>query len=253
MSSIEWDLIVVGSGPSGGRIAADFVTKGAKVLLLEAGSFFRAKDFPKPEISSSAQMFWGGGAELSTDARLGFLRAKCVGGTSVVNQALLDRFDDYVWSEWKNITGINFSDDYIKEDYETVEKSVTLQTIPEKAFGKNTRLFLKAFEKKNFGWAPLRRGQSHCDVENGNDCMACLGGCPRNSKQSTLVTSVEPSLEKGLTLIPNCEVNSIEDYDSGVVVKAILNKKEQATYKAKALVIAGGSFGTSKILLQSGF
>ncbi|MES2525637.1 MAG: GMC family oxidoreductase [Bdellovibrionota bacterium] len=253
MSSIDWDLIVVGSGPSGGRIAADFVKKGAKVLLLEAGSFFRAKDFPKPEISSSAQMFWGGGAELSTDARLGFLRAKCVGGTSVVNQALLDRFDDYVWSEWKNITGINFSDAYIAEDYEAVEKSVTLQTIPEKAFGKNTRLFLKAFEKKNFGWAPLRRGQSHCDVENGNDCMACLGGCPRNSKQSTLVTSVEPSLEKGLTLIPNCEVNSIEDYDSGVVVKAVLNKKDQATYKAKALVIAGGSFGTSKILLQSGF
>jgi choline dehydrogenase-like flavoprotein len=253
MNNKEWDLIVVGSGPSGGRIAADFVKKGAKVLLLEAGGFYRAKDFPKPEIASSAQMFWGGGAELSTDARLGFLRAKCVGGTSVVNQALLDRFDDYVWNEWKSLTGVDFSESYLSTEYEAVEKSVSLQTIPEKAFGKNTRLFLKAFEKKNFGWAPLRRGQSHCDVENGNDCMACLGGCPRNSKQSTLVTSVEPSLENGLTLVSNCEVKKVQDYDSGIVVNAILNKKEQVTYKAKSLVIAGGSFGTTKILLESGF
>ncbi len=53
----NFDLIVVGSGPSGGRIAAHFVKAGAKVLLLEAGPLMRAKDFPKPEIASSAQMF----------------------------------------------------------------------------------------------------------------------------------------------------------------------------------------------------
>ncbi len=252
MTNQVFDLIVIGSGPSGGRIAAHFTKQGAKVLLLEAGAFLRAKDFPKPEIASSAQMFWGGGIELSTDARLGFLRAKIVGGTSIVNQALLDRFDHYAWDEWKNISGINFSDEYLKTEYEAVEKSVTLQTIDQKDFGKNTRLFLKAFEQKNFGWAPLRRGQSHCDVDKGNDCMACLGGCPKNSKQSTLVTSVEPNLDR-MTLIPNCEVNSIEENDTGVVVKAILNKKEQISYKAKSVVVAGGSFGTSKILLNSGF
>lgn len=251
MNTNNYDLIVVGSGPSGGRVAAHFVKAGAKVLLLEAGPFFRAKDFPKPEIASSAQMFWGGGAELSTDARLGFLRAKCVGGTSVVNQALLDRFDDYVWQEWKNISGIDFSGSYLSTEYESVEKSVTLQTIAEKDFGKNTRLFLKAFEKKNFGWAPLRRGQSHCDVDKGNDCMACLGGCPKNSKQSTLVTSVEPNLDK-LTLVANCEVMSIEEND-GVTIKAVLSKKEQVSFNGRSVVVAGGSFGTSKILLQSGY
>lgn len=248
----NFDLIVVGSGPSGGRIAAHFVKAGAKVLLLEAGPLLRAKDFPKPEIASSAQMFWGGGVELSTDARLGFLRARIVGGTSIVNQALLDRFDHYAWDEWKNISGIPFSDEYLRSEYEAVENSVTLQTIEEKDFGKNTRLFLKAFEQKNFGWAPLRRGQSHCETDKGNDCMACLGGCPRNSKQSTLVTSVEPNLDK-MTLIPSCEVHSIEESSDGVVVKALRNKKEQVSFKGKSVVVAGGSFGSSKILLNSGY
>lgn len=252
MTKNHFDLIVIGSGPSGGRIAAHFARSGASVLLLEAGPFFRAKDFPKPEIASSAQMFWGGGVELSTDARLGFLRARLVGGTSIVNQALLDRFDDYAWDEWRQISGIPFSDAYLEKEYEAVEKSVALQTIQEKDFGKNTRIFLKAFEQKNFGWAPLRRGQSHCDVDKGNDCMACLGGCPRNSKQSTLVTSVEPNLHR-LTLVPLCEVQSVKESQDGVTVTGILNKTEEVTYSGKAVAIAGGSFGTSKILLNSGF
>lgn len=253
MEKTNFDLIVIGSGPSGGRIAADMVSRGAKVLLLEAGPFFRSKDFPKPEIASSAQMFWGGGAELSHDARLGFLRARCVGGTSVVNQALLDRFDDLVWSEWSSLSGIPFSPEMMDPHYSAVENSVTLQKIPESAFGKNTRLFLKAFEQKNFGWAPLRRGQSHCETEKGSDCMACLGGCPKNSKQSTLVTSVEPSLEKGMELLANFEVHSLEENAEGVRVKGKLSKKEERVFSAKAVVVAGGSFGTSKILLQSGF
>jgi choline dehydrogenase-like flavoprotein len=160
-----WDYIIVGSGPSGGRIAHDLVKKGAAVLLLEAGPFFRAKDFPKPEIKSSSQMFWGGGVELNHDARLGFLRAKCVGGTSIVNQALLDRFDDLVWSEWKQLSGVNFSDSQMDPHYLAVENSLSLQKIQEKDFGRNTKLFIKAFEKKGLGWTPLRRGQKDCGLE----------------------------------------------------------------------------------------
>lgn len=254
MNDEFFDLIVIGSGPSGGRIAADLVRKGAKVLLVEAGSHFQAKDFPKPEISSSAQMFWGGGAELSHDARLGFLRARCVGGTSIVNQALLDRFDDLVWDEWKNISGLDFSASMMDSHYSAVESSMPLQYIPEKAFGKNTKIFLKAFEQKNFGWAALRRAQSDCDSGTQNDCMACLGGCPRSSKQSSLVTSIEPALKLGLKLVSDCEVVSLSETSQGMSINVHFKKtKQSATFRSKAVVVAAGSFGTSKILLKSGY
>lgn len=251
-----WDYIVVGSGPSGGRISHDLITAGAKVLLLEAGPYLKAKDFPKPEVESSSQMFWGGGVELNHDARLGFLRAKCVGGTSIVNQALLDRFDDQVWEPWSEQTGIRFSDEQMNPHYEAVEKSMSLQKISEKYFGKNTRLFVNAFEKKGLGWTPLRRGQSNCDLDGGNDCIACLGGCPRSSKQSTLVTAVEPAESKGLKVLANCEVQSVDSSSSQVSVKAILKNKatkesQNILLKAKSLVLAAGSFGTTRILLQS--
>lgn len=255
----QWDFIVVGSGPSGGRIAYDLVKAGSKVLLLEAGPHLKKADFPKPEIQSSSQMFWGGGVELNHDARLGFLRAKCVGGTSVVNQALFDRFDEHVWSEWNEITGLKFSDESFKNVYEEVESSLSIQTLSEKHFGRNTQLFVKAFEKKGLGWAPLRRGQKNCDLDNGNDCINCLGGCARDSKQSSLVTSVEPALQQGLTLLANCEVEKVveknnQDFLITAHVKNRVQKSQKTVHlKAKAVVLAGGSFGTTKILLQSGY
>jgi choline dehydrogenase-like flavoprotein len=258
VTSKVWDLVVVGSGPSGGRIAYDMVRKGASVLLLEAGPHFKTSDFPKSELQYSGQMFWGGGAELNHDARLGFLRARCVGGTSVVNQALLDRFDSYVWDEWKETSGIELSDSEMEKHYLAVETSLSLQEIPEKHFGKNTKLFLRAFEQKNLGWTALRRAQKNCDIDQGNDCMACLGGCPRASKQSTLVTSVEPGLRAGLKLLANCEVQTVTENGGGIAANAVLHDKEKQTkstvvIRGKALVLAAGSFGSTKILLQSGY
>lgn len=258
-TEIKWDYIVVGSGPSGGRIAHDLVKSGAKVLLLEAGRYFKTTDFPKPEIESSSQMFWGGGVELNHDARLGFLRAKCVGGTSLVNQALFDRFDEEAWSEWRDISGIkDFNETDFSPIYEEVEQSLSIQTIDKKYFGRNTDIFIQAFEKKNFGWAALRRGQRNCGLDQGQDCIVCLGGCGRGSKQSSMVTAVEPALALGLSLLADCEVQAVKESERGVQVSALLKNRtlrtsEKIDLQCGALVLAGGSFGTTKILLQSGF
>lgn len=263
-----FDLIVVGSGPSGGRIAHEMVKTGARVLLIEAGPYLKASDFPKSELAASAEMFWGGGVELSSDARLGFLRARVVGGTSIVNQALLDRFDDSVWEDWKQITGIPFSSSYIEDAYATVESGLSLQNIEPRFFNRNTLLFTEAFDKKKLGWKPLRRGQKDCGLESGNDCIACLGGCPRKSKQSSLVTAVEPGEAMGLVVVANCEVSTVASDASGVTISAVLKRAlgasalsagagaasvgaEAITFKGRALVLAAGSFGTSQILLRS--
>lgn len=251
---MKYDAIIIGSGPSGGRIAHELVNSGAQVLLLEAGKYFKSNDFPKPEFESSAQMWWGGGVELSEDARLGFLRAKCIGGTSIVNQALLDRFDDSVWSDWTEKSGMTFSDQMMAPAYEAVEKSINLEVIDRKYFGLNTQIFTQAFDKKGLGWTPLRRGQKNCDLECGNDCIACLGGCPRSSKQSTLVTAVDPAVAKGLVVQAECEVQTVYESENEATVQTILKSTgEKKTFTGKIVVIAAGSFGTTKILLQSGF
>ena len=100
-----YDFIVVGSGSGDGSLAYYLNKSGAKVLLIEAGKFYRKDTFPKTEAETSAHLYWGGGIEFGKDGRMGFLRTKMVGGSSIVYQCLMDRFDDIAFNDWKNEDG----------------------------------------------------------------------------------------------------------------------------------------------------
>ena len=249
---LHYDFIIVGSGVSGGRIAGELAEAGANCLLLEAGKDFRAQTFPGTEIDTTAQMFWGGGIELNSDASIGMLRGKCLGGTSVINQALLDRFDEIAFSDWRDRSGVAFlSLEKTTPFYDELEKKVAIQSIEERYRNKNAQFFKKGFDLMGLHASPLRRAQTDCKFDHGSDCIACLGGCPRNSKQSSLVTSIIPALQKGLALMAECEVQNISSNNDQVEITAIQNQK-QIKLTAHQCILAGGSFGNTKILFQSG-
>ena len=223
------------------------------MALLEAGRRYKAETFPKNELDGSGKLFWGGGIEFSSDARLGFLRAKVLGGTSIVNQALLDRFDEAAFAPWREESKAEFfSTEKMTPYYDRVENSLSVQTIPPEHFNKNTRFFTAAFDRKGLGWTALRRGQKNCATEKGTDCIVCLNGCQRDSKQSTLLTSIMPAEAKGLETITQCEVQTFKT-EGGVVTVQALMGGEAITLKARHLILAAGSVGTSKILLASGY
>ena len=246
------DYIIVGSGPSGGRFAFDLVSRGAKCILLEAGPYFTKKDFPMIEAVGSAKLYWGGGVELSTDAKMGFLRARAVGGTSIVNQALLDEFDDDAWDDWHAKSGVDaFKSSTFRPYYDSVAKESSIQEIDKKYFNNNTKLFCDSFDKNGYKWKALDRGQKDCKLAEGMDCMACLAGCPRDSKQSSMVTTVRLAEAKGLKVESEFEAGRIEHFEDHVVVHG-LQRGEKKSFTARHVVLAAGSFGTTKILLQSG-
>ena len=103
-----YDYVIVGAGTSGGILSHNLAAAGADVLLLEAGQKFNKDTYPNNEADASAQLYWGGGIEFSKDARMAFLRGKVVGGGSVINQALMDRFDDVAFNDWKDESGVDF-------------------------------------------------------------------------------------------------------------------------------------------------
>ena len=98
----------MGSGSGGGSLAYYLNKSGAKVLLLEAGIFYRKDTFPKTEAETSAKLYWGGGIEFGKDGRMGFLRTRMVGGSSIVYQCLMDRFDDIALDDWRAESGVNW-------------------------------------------------------------------------------------------------------------------------------------------------
>ncbi len=249
----EYDVAVIGSGTSGSVLSYYLTKAGFKTVMIEAGKWYTAKDFPMNEMDYNGKMFWNGGMDINTKATLVFLRAKCVGGGSVVNQCLLDRFDDVALDDWREYSGVSFfTQSGMKPHYEEIEGQLSLQKIPREHWNKNAEIFVEGHEKLGFKWAQLRRGQTDCATDEGHDCIVCLGGCPRNSKQSMLVTFIPRAVEQGLEVKTEFEVKKIEATTENVTIYGERQgKPEKIT--ATRCVVAAGSLGTTKIMLASGF
>ncbi|MBI2519852.1 MAG: GMC family oxidoreductase [Bdellovibrio sp.] len=253
-SKKDFDFIVIGAGISGPFVAHELCKKGASVLMLEAGPHFNRDTYPCKEIDSNSQLYWGGGIELNTDADLGILRPKVVGGGSIVNQALVDRFDKIALDSWKEVSGADFfNQEKLAPWYDAAEAELAIQEIPAKYRNGNALIFKEGFEKNGFNWAPLIRAQKDCRFDDGNDCIECLSGCRIDSKQSTPVTVLKRAFELGLVLESQFEAKTVRWTPEVVTVMGVNRYGEHKSYRAKKIVLGAGAIGNSRLLLNSGF
>jgi choline dehydrogenase-like flavoprotein len=258
MSKI-YDFVIIGSGPAGSVIAKRLCEEGASCLLLEAGQDFKAEEYPENELNANSRLLWNGGMDANRNADMLFLRGKAVGGGSVVNQCLLDRFDDIAWDSWQQATGIDwFNQQSMANYYQQVESDLSLHEMQRQDWNRNAELYVESFEKCGYQWAPLRRGQADCG--KGNDCMRCLGGCPRESKQSMPVTYLRRAIAAGLDVQAGFEVNSVIEGQHFVsicgqqqVAGTVKKTFKSAVVYARHCVLAAGALGTTKLLLNSGY
>ena len=247
-----YEYLVIGSGPGGGPIGYHLHQAGADVAIIEAGTFFRKDTFPLNEADVAAQLYWGGGIEFDANARMAFLRARVVGGTSIVNQALLDRFDDIAFNDWTNQSGVDFfNQNDMKAHYDNVDKHLAIHKFEESQMNRNAKLFANACDKLGYGWSFLERAQGDCALDRGNDCIACLGGCHRDSKQSSMATYIQKGEKDGLKVISETEISHIEH--KGDEVHVFGNTRgTKVKFRTKNVILSGGTFGTTKMLYQSG-
>ena len=249
-----FDFLIVGAGISGPFIADELCRAGASCLMVEAGKQFTRKTYPDNGLDGNSQLYWSGGLELGHDSKIAFLRPKVVGGGSIVNQALVDRFDADAWDAWRSQSGVGF---FNTEDmaawYDRAEESIEIQEIPAKFRNKNAEIFDRGFKNLNFQNAPLRRAQSNCRLEEGNCCIECLNGCRLGSKQSTPETVLKTALGNGLVLVPEMEVIQIRDRNGDMEVEGLDPRGGKALFRGRHIILAGGAIGNARLLLNSGF
>ena len=176
-----------------------------------------------------------------------------VGGSSIVYQCLMDRFDDIAFNDWKNESGVDwFNNQEMDKHYSQVESDMVLHNFTPEERNGNAKLFVDACDKLGYKWGNLRRGQSNCGAEKGNDCIGCLGGCFRDSKQSSLVAFVQKAEKEGLEIVTETEINQVEPNSNTCKIHGIQNGKKMS-FEGKKVILCGGAFGTTRMMMMSGF
>ncbi|MDE1463021.1 GMC family oxidoreductase N-terminal domain-containing protein [Spartinivicinus poritis] len=248
-----YDFAIIGTGAAGSVLSYFLSQSGASVCLLEAGKNIPAGQYPTNELHANSQLFWQGGMELNHQANLLFLRGKVVGGGTVVNQCLLDRFDQIAIDNFKQHSGISwFNSQELNQHYSQIEQHLRLEVIPKQYWNGNAHLYAKGFENNQLKYAPLRRGQSQCHNHKSNDCIVCLGGCNRQSKQSMTVTFLPKALQQGVHLIDQVQVQQIIHGKPQTVIYGTKNNTPLQV-RAKRVIVAAGAIGSTELLLKSGF
>lgn len=248
-----YDFAIIGSGAAGSTLSYFLSQSGASVCILEAGKNIKPGSYPTNELHANSQLFWRGGMELNHQANLLLLRGKVVGGGTIVNQCLLDRFDRLAIEDFKQHSSIDwFTTQVLNQHYSQIEQHLRLEVIPKQHWNGNARLYAKGFELNQLEYAPLRRGQSQCHNHEINDCMVCLGGCNRQSKQSMAVTFLPKALQQDVHLIDQFYAQQIV-YGKPQVVVYGYQANQPIKIRAKRVIVAAGSLGTTELLLKSGF
>lgn len=254
MTSTRYDAIIIGAGTSGLNVARELCKGGMKVLGIEAGHRFDRHTYPDTEVDIMAQSYWGGGVELNTGADIAIMRPKVVGGGSIVNQALMDRFDNIALDDFRSASGVDFmSVESMAPYFERAESNLSLQYVPEEHRNGNAEVFAGGFTANGYKYAKLRRAQDHCRFEDGNTCIDCLGGCKIDSKQSAAITALPVAEAHGFTLKSQQEVVKIEEHPDRVIVHSVDVLGSKHSYEADRVVMASGAIGNTRLLLNSGF
>jgi choline dehydrogenase-like flavoprotein len=253
---ITADVAIVGSGAAGSVLAYRLAKRGREVVVLEGGKHVDPRDFTEDERVQFSNLYSDGGMQLSTDARFQVLQGKCVGGSTVVNNAVCYDVPAPTLRRWNDPDGLDAGLD---------EKRLW------KSF-KWLREWLPVVSQKKNPY--LEAGGSRMvagikklglDGEDGvveANIKGCLGtgycniGCAYGKKLSALdniLPRAQREFGEGVRIFSECLAEHIETKRGrATAVVCRLADGRRLRVAANTVVVSGGALASSLLLQRSG-
>jgi choline dehydrogenase-like flavoprotein len=247
---LEADYIIVGTGPAGATVARTLAQAGHRVMLLEEGSHM-PKLWQADSTMELLGTYFRDSALLTTlgSARIPILQGRVVGGSSVINCAIVRRLPDDVFTQWHEDAALreHLTEERVHKAYDTLEQS--LQISDSAPLGANSILFKEGADKLGISASAINRYVS-------KDCQGlgrCLEGCPRGAKQAMHLTFLPQAVAAGAKIYSQCRVERVvlEGNRATGVHAHYLGKKR--FFRAKhGVIVAASAIQTPLILKASG-
>jgi len=252
-----FDYVIVGSGAAGATAARVLADTGAQVAVVEEGPAVNSAQFDDRIFPTFRRMMRGMGAQVAKGrATIPVIQGSCLGGTTVVNSAIIWRIPADVWEPWKTEYGLGdaLPLDALHQHWDQIERELSVRPVAPETWGENNRLMQVAANRLGVSAMPIHRSEIGC-----RGSARCSVGCPHGAKQSMLVTYLPYASERGVVLFASARVDKvIMDKDRAVGVIGYFHvpqyQQNLAPFKLRArkgVIVAASAVQTPVLLAKS--
>ena len=256
MNARAYDVVVIGSGAGGGTVAeglGPLARAGYRILVVEQGARLRDDEFTGKEAEMADALYEDGGGFLTADGAMTLAFGRAWGGSTVVYTGTSLVAPKRVIDGWR-VPGLAHADVERRSRKFMGENGVHL--LEPDLLNENNRLFVEGCEKAGF-----RAEQFPLNLRGCKGSSLCNLGCPNQAKQGTHRVQLPAALADGVEAVTRAEALRIDGNRVVLRVSTPAAGEKGAPSEwapgeyvvdAKAIVAAGGSIGTTALLLRSG-
>jgi choline dehydrogenase-like flavoprotein len=254
-TTLECDVVVIGSGAGGGVVAGELAAAGKSVIVLEQGGYYNEADYNQLELDMLGRLYLDRGATSTKDRSLTILAGGCLGGGTVVNYTTSFRTPDRVREEWARGFGLP---GFLSAEYDQSMDAVSARI---NVNGQHNRpscreqLMARGLKQLGYHLDAMPRDVAGCTQDEM--CGFCGLGCQGGHKQSTLKTYLQDAYDRGARIVVGAHAERVliaggRAAGVGASVSGADGQRHRLTVRAKAVVAACGALQTPALLLRSG-
>jgi choline dehydrogenase-like flavoprotein len=256
-TTLEADVVVVGSGAGGGLIAGRLARAGMKVVVLEAGRYRNEADFTQLEIPAFQELYWRGGPTPTADMNISLQAGSCLGGGTVINWTNCLRTKDWVREQWasehglSDVAGPEF-DRHLDRVWQElgVNEGCSELNRPQENMRRGAEALGWSFARVTRNWDPDRHDPAQAGYMGYGD--------QSGAKRSTLRTHLPDAADHGADVLVGCFADRVlveGGRAAGVEARwssEDLTRQAKVTVRAPHVVVAAGALESPGVLLRSG-
>ncbi len=250
----ECDVVIVGSGAGGAAAATVLAEAGLDVVVLEAGPYLDRRTYPTEPLAALTSLYRDGGLTVCEGRpAIPTPVGRAVGGTTVINSGTCFRAPEPILTRWRSEHGIDWATE-LDPEYGAAEELLAVTPVDPETMGRNGQLLLEGAEALKVAHEPLRRNAGRCV-----GCSSCPFGCRLDAKRAMHVSYLPRAVSAGARVRAGVEARTlIFDRGRAVGVDCITRpvqgpERPHPVRARRAVLLAGGAFGTPELLLRSSF
>ncbi len=260
-ATLETDVCIIGSGAAGAILAYNLAKAGRDVLVVERGRYVEPQAFTEDEVDMIGKLYADGVFQQTQDFRFTVLQGSCVGGSTVVNNAVCFEPPDHVVARWNDpaIHAAGLDVARLRAGVAEVIRFLSITKQDHAPLNPSAPKYVDGARALGLTPPELEVDVVRANIQNCFGCGYCNIGCAFGKKLSMLDTALpwaQRDFPNRVRIVAECEVERLRTVSGRVQrvidARAVFPDGRRVTIRAKTFVVSAGAIASPYLLLRSG-